>query len=91
MERDERMKIKQLEQTCCSFPSQWEAVTPDGREVYIRYRQNHLTAWLAESAEEEALDGKLIVDLILAKNMQNDEGGLDESRMLALTNLKVVP
>ena len=37
------MKLRSSKMTCSACPSQWDAVTEDGDEVYIRYRHGHLT------------------------------------------------
>lgn len=36
------IRIVELEQTCDSYPSQWEGRSDDGRYVYIRYRFGEL-------------------------------------------------
>ncbi len=37
------MRIRNLVQTCDACPSQWDAETEDGRNVYIRYRWGYLS------------------------------------------------
>lgn len=32
------IEIKEITQTCNACPSQWEGITMDGEEIYVRYR-----------------------------------------------------
>jgi hypothetical protein len=49
-------KIKALQQTCVACPSQWDAETTDGEEVYIRYRWGRLSVQLGGPAGEFLYD-----------------------------------
>ena len=42
-------KIKNLVMTCGACPTQWDAVTEEGENVYIRYRWGKLTAHFVEN------------------------------------------
>lgn len=53
--------FKSLIQTCNAWPSQWDGVLENGREVYIRYRNNHFGVCY----EEDILCGPLLLSLYL--------------------------
>lgn len=38
-----RIVLAKVVQTCFACPSQWDAWTPDGRYVYLRFRWGHGT------------------------------------------------
>ena len=41
-------RVTQLAKTCGACPAQWEGVTDDGQEVYIRYRWGFLYALVGD-------------------------------------------
>lgn len=45
------MIITELRKTCDACPAQWEAKTPDGQFVYIRYRYGVLTMGVGPSID----------------------------------------
>ena len=49
--------LKNVVKTCTACPAQWDAETPDGRAVYIRYRSSNFSIHLARQRGEDALDG----------------------------------
>ena len=51
------MNIKTLTRTCYACPSQWEGVTDDNRQVYIRYRHGSLSVSVGESGDEDEMAG----------------------------------
>jgi hypothetical protein len=64
------VRISNLIQTCSACPSQWEAVSELGQEVYIRYRWGTLRVDLDgepffETDLDDALDGFLDTDAML--------------------------
>lgn len=52
------LKLRKVVQTCSACPSQWDARTPDGRDVYVRYRSSHLSIHVASRRGQDALDGR---------------------------------
>lgn len=46
--------LQKIRQTCAGCPSQWEAVTSTGLNVYIRYRYGHL-GWGIGSTPDDAV------------------------------------
>lgn len=46
------MIITDLRKTCAASPAQWEAKTPDGQFVYIRYRWGVLTMGVGENIDQ---------------------------------------
>jgi len=45
------LKLVSLTQTCGACPSQWNAMTDDGRQVYIRYRWGYLSVCVGEAGD----------------------------------------
>lgn len=68
--------LTELTMTCSACPSQWDALTTDGRRLYIRYRWGTLTV----SHEGEVLFQKRIGDAF--------DGVLSEDEMLRVTGLR---
>lgn len=62
------MKIKSIECTCSSCPSQWEGVTDKNEAIYIRYRWGRLSIYLS------APDGNL-EDAIWHGNIYSEQIG----------------
>lgn len=67
-------------------PSQYWGQTPDGREVYIRYRDGFLSFDVAEEPDEEVLYNRDFFDIQLGPPL---DGELSAKQLLALTGLKV--
>ena len=64
------IKVTRVVQTCRACPSQWDAWTPNGNYVYIRYRYGHLTVDVDNSPVFSAvvgdrLDGSMTWDEVL--------------------------
>lgn len=51
----EKYVIKEYTQTCYACPSQWECVTDDGRDIYIRYRWGNLNIYINAFTDKEEL------------------------------------
>lgn len=67
-------------------PSQYWGQTPDGREVYIRYRNGYLTIDVAEQQGEEAPCNGGVLDVHIGPPL---DGELSAKQLIALTGLKV--
>lgn len=68
-----------LVQTCHACPSQWDATTPDGKRVYIRYRWGFLTV---------DIDGKRVYERQIGNSL---DGVMTTAEMLNYTNsLRVI-
>lgn len=51
------LKLVRLTQTCGACPSQWDAMTDDGRQVYIRYRWGYLSVCVGEAGDADEYAG----------------------------------
>lgn len=67
-------------------PSQYWGQTPDGREVFIRYRYGFLSVDVAEEPGEEVLYNRGFLDIELGPPL---DGELSARQLIALTGLKV--
>lgn len=67
--------LTSLTHTCYACPSQWNAVTDDGRKVYIRYRFGQLTV---------DVDGVEVQRHAVGEPL---DGSMDQAEMLAHTGL----
>lgn len=67
-------------------PSQYWGQTPDGREVYIRYRGGFLSVDVAEKPGEETLYYRGFLDIELGPPL---DGEMSARQLIALTGLKV--
>lgn len=64
-ERNVRPVVVRLERTCQACPSQWEGLTADSRQIYIRYRHGVLTVnigRIGHFGEYEAIRGRRIFE-----------------------------
>jgi len=52
-------KIKKIKQTCSACPSQWEAETVDGYQIYIRYRWGYLSVRISNEPSNDISAGVL--------------------------------
>jgi len=79
----EKIKIKNCEKTCGAFPSQWDMIDDNGRELYARLRHGifyvSLIPW--------TIGEKEIISIIWrGENNSSDNFGLmSTSRMIELT------
>ena len=53
----DKLEIVSIERTCYACPSQWDAKTKDGRNVYIRYRWGKLSVSVGEPGDDEEMSG----------------------------------
>ena len=67
-------------------PSQYWGLTPDGREVYIRYRNGYLTIDLAHTPGEEANSDGDVLDVRLGPPL---DGEISAQQLISLTGLTV--
>ena len=68
--------VKGLRITCFACPSQWEGITDDDQEVYIRYRWGHLSVRVSGTK-------------IFSRQIGNEyDGVLDTTDMLAITGIR---
>lgn len=67
-------------------PSQYRGQTPDGREVYIRYRGGLLSIDVAHAPSEEAHSGTKVLNIELGPPL---DGTLSARQLISLTGLKV--
>lgn len=64
--------LAKVVQTCWACPSQWDAWTPDGRYVYMRFRWGHGTVtikpWgtVAEFTTDDPMNGVISLEEFLA-------------------------
>lgn len=73
--------ITNLRMTCDACPSQWEAITEDGRKVYIRYRFGHLSCHIALDSKESAFSDPIPIGISYGNSMS---GVLKTNKMLKL-------
>jgi len=79
------MRIHNLKQTCCAYPSQWEAETEDGQCVYIRYRWGELKIGVAPTMFEAIKTGEIVL------YSGDPYGGyMETDQMLSLAELTLV-
>lgn len=60
------IEVTKLVRTCDVCPSQWDGITKDNRQVYIRFRCGHLTIQISEPndmSEDAAAKGLMVLDL----------------------------
>lgn len=79
-------KVIQLAQTCGASPSQWEGITDNSEQVYIRYRWGILTVNLGapnDTSEFAGVKGKLIFRCEHGDAM---DGYMDTREMSALVS-----
>jgi hypothetical protein len=67
-------------------PSQYSGETPDGREVYIRYRNGFLSIDVADEPSEELRYNRNFLDIKLGPPL---DGELSAQQLISLTGLKV--
>ncbi len=61
------IRVATARQTCYACPSQWEGHTPEGREVYARYRWGHLSVYVSREPGGNAIrDGEVVFSRDLA-------------------------
>lgn len=63
------MEITNLVQTCGACPSQWEALTDDGRGVYVRYRWGYLSICVSNQPGEHGLEGREVYSVKMGDNL----------------------
>lgn len=73
-------KIGSFRRTCSACPSQWDAKTADGREVYIRYRWGYLSVRVAGEGRD-AVSGKEVLGRQVGDAM---DGMMDDNELKAL-------
>lgn len=79
------IRLKNLEQTCTSCPSQWEATLDDGRMLYIRYRFGTFTVKVSPSPTSDSMDavsGEELVHEVVSS--EEYDGELTTSEMLLM-------
>ena len=67
-------------------PSQFWGLTPDGREVYIRYRNGYLSIDVAEKQGQEAPFNGGVLKVQIGPAL---DGELSAEQLISLTGLKV--
>ena len=83
---DVRNYIVELVKTCEACPSQWDARTPDGKYIYIRYRYGNLWMGVGDTEQDAVLNSE-----VTRQGIGNEHDGLmDTKRMLRLLNFKVI-
>lgn len=76
--KEEKYKIKTIQQTCLACPSQWDIMTDDGKYIYARFRWGYLSVKLNAFTNEE--------ELLLDWEDEDDLNGImDTSRLQELT------
>jgi hypothetical protein len=74
------IKLRSLTRTCIACPSQWDAETWDGEQVYARYRYGYLSVRMGGPGGEEIF-GKEVGDGL--------DGTMSDEDMLAHTGMAV--
>lgn len=67
--------VTRIAKTCYCCPSQWEGLTDDNRQIYVRYRWGSLSITLGEANDMSrfaAVDGK---EVMSAEIVADDEMG----------------
>ena len=80
------VKVKKLTNTCGACPSQWEGITEDNRQIYIRYRWGNLTIQLGKIGDMDefaAVGGEYILDIDYGGGM---DGTMDEETLKEITD-----
>ena len=49
--------VTKAERTCSACPAQWDALTDDDREVYVRYRHGWLTVSVGDPGDHSEFAG----------------------------------
>lgn len=84
------IRVVSLTQTCEACPAQWDGMTDDGREVYVRYRGSCGSVRVAkpgDHSEFSALDGYAVCyfERIDEEGIGGWDGYMDEAEMRSLT------
>jgi hypothetical protein len=87
-------RLTSLVKTCDACPSQWDGVTEDGRQVYIRYRFDHLTVEMEKAPSDiPYVDApRDSWETVYADDAGDDGWGgfMDEETLRKLTGIRVV-
>lgn len=80
-----KIKVVSLTQTCEACPSQWDGLTDDNRQVYVRYRFGSLTVQVGEPDDADEFAG--CRGRVVAEWSSDDEwdGSMSEGVMRELT------
>ncbi len=79
------VRVKKVVKTCEACPAQWEGITDDNRQVYVRYRWGCLSIGMGskdDMSEYAAVDGEEILSI---KHGRNLDGTLEYSGMKCLS------
>jgi len=95
MNFDDKMwqRLKSLVKTCESCPAQWDGVTEDGRQVYIRYRWGHLSIEVERTPSNVSyVDAPLRSweEVYSEDAGEGLDGCMDEETLRKLTGIRVV-
>lgn len=84
-----KIKLVELERTCCACPSQWEGRTENNKPVYVRYRWGYLSVRVGQKGDdiESAVCGKEVFGEQLGDGFN---GSLPEGQMLSAASMIIV-
>ena len=87
MSKPIEVSVSTINQTCGSFPSQWEAVAADGRNLYIRYRHGTLELWASFEPGGDPIFADSVAELDALGDYlyRHDEGTMTTAQMMANT------
>jgi hypothetical protein len=86
--KSNKLKIKNILQTCSSCPSQWEAKLDDGRMAYFRYRHGYLAVSVSKEITNDIYDAiGDTADYVYEKEIGGEyDGDMETEEMMKLTS-----
>lgn len=84
-----RIRVRNIRVTGVDCPSQWEAVSEDGRQIYIRYRLGRLSVRVSAVPTRdiwEAVDG----EEIMSKKIGGEYDGEMTTAQMQLNTIGII-
>ena len=80
------MKVEKIVKTCDSYPSQWEGITDDNRQVYVRYRWGCLYILVGKVGDMSKFGGVCGEEVMFIDLNEEYHGVMDYAQLKKLSD-----